>query len=86
MLKEGDWHESVWEPVVNYGHDRSGQPGKKRDHEVERGSIGRQSSNARQLGCVFQDMKPPKSILRKSKKHAETNPTCKIHEGYCASH
>ena len=24
------------------------------------------SSNARQLGCVFQDMKPPKSILRKS--------------------
>ena len=26
----------------------------------------RTSSNARQLGCVFQDMKPPKSILRKS--------------------
>ena len=24
------------------------------------------SSNTRQLGCVFQDMKPPKSILRKS--------------------
>ena len=24
------------------------------------------SSNARQLGCVFHDMKPPKSILRKS--------------------
>ena len=23
-------------------------------------------SNARQLGCVFQDMKPPKSIVRKS--------------------
>ena len=64
MLKKGDWHES--EPVVNYGHDRSGQPGKKRDHELERGSTGRQSSNARQLGCVFQDMKPPESILRKS--------------------
>ena len=64
MLKKGDWYES--EPVVNYGHDRSGQPGKKRDHELERGSTGRQSSNARQLGCVFQDMKPPKSILRKS--------------------
>ena len=66
MLKKGDWHESVWEFVVNYGHDRSGEPGKKRDHELERGSTGRQSSNARQLGCVFQDMKPPKSILRKS--------------------
>ena len=37
-----------------------------RDHEMERGPTGRRSSNARQLGCVFQDMKPPKSILRKS--------------------
>ena len=64
ILKKGDWHES--ELVVIYGHDRSGQPGKKRDHELERGSTGRRSSNARQLGCVFQDMKPPKSILRKS--------------------
>ena len=66
MLKKGDWHGSVWKPVTNYGHDRSGRPGKKRDHELERGSTGRPSSNARQLGCVFQDMKPPKSILRKS--------------------
>ena len=66
MLKKGDWHESVWEPVINYGHDSSGRPGKKRDHELERGSTGRRSSNARQLGCVFQDVEPPKSILRKS--------------------
>ena len=29
-------------------------------------SSKRQSSDARQLGCVFQDMTPPKSILRKS--------------------
>ena len=28
-------------------------------------SSQRRSSNARQLGCVFQDMTPPKSILRK---------------------
>ena len=28
-------------------------------------SSKRQSSDARQLGCVFQDMTPPKSILRK---------------------
>ena len=39
MLKKGDWHESVWELVVNYGHDRSGRPGEKRDHELERGQI-----------------------------------------------
>ena len=66
MLKKGDWHESVWEPAINNGHDRSGRPGKKRDHELERVPTGRRSSNARQLGCVFHDMKPPKSIHRKS--------------------
>ena len=57
MLKKGDWHERG--PVTDQGHDRSGRPGKKRDHELERGPSGRRSPNARQLGCVFQDMKPP---------------------------
>ena len=68
MLKKGDWHESVREPVINYVkvHDRSGRPDEKRDYELKRGPTRRRSSNARQLGCVFQDMKPPKSILRKS--------------------
>ena len=36
ILKKGDRHES--EPVINYGHDRPGQPGKKRDDELERRS------------------------------------------------
>ena len=66
MLKKGDWHEIATEPVINYCHDRSGRPGKNRDNELERRPTKRRSSNARQLGCVFQDMKPPKSILRKS--------------------
>ena len=68
MLKKNDWHENVREPVVNHveGLDRSGQLDKKRDHELKRGPAGRRSSDARQLGCVFQDMKPPKSILKKS--------------------
>ena len=67
MLKKNDWHENVRGSVVNHvkGHDRSGRPDKKRDHELKRGPTGRRSSNARQLGCVFQDVKPPKSILRK---------------------
>ena len=45
MLKKGDWHESVREPVVNHGknHNRSGRPDKNRDHELERGSSGRRS-------------------------------------------
>ena len=33
---------------------------------MERKSSQRRSSDARQLGCVFQDMTPPKSILGKS--------------------
>ena len=35
MLKKGDWHESVREPVINYvkGHDRSGRPDEKRDYD-----------------------------------------------------
>ena len=66
LLKKGDWHESVREPVYAKDHDRSGRPDEKRDYELKRGPTGRRSSNARQLGCVFQDMKPPKSILRKS--------------------
>ena len=70
MLKKNDLHENVWQPVVNLdkNHERSGRPDKNRDthHDLRRGPTGRRSSNARQLGCVFQDMKPPKSILRKS--------------------
>ena len=70
MLKKNDWHENVWQPVVNLdkNHERSGRPDKNRDtyHELKRGPTGRRSSNARHLGCVFQDVKPPKSILRKS--------------------
>ena len=68
MLKKNDWHKHAWQPVVNLDkiHERSGRPDKNRDHELKRGATGRRSSNARHLGCVFQDMKPPKSILRKS--------------------
>ena len=65
MLKKGDWHERG--PVTDQGHDRPGQLGKKGDNKLERRSSKHRSSNARQLGCVFQDMTPPKlaSILRK---------------------
>ena len=69
MLKKNDWHENVRQHVVNRdkSHERSGRPDMNRDtcHELKRGPAGRRSSNARHLGCVFQDMKPPKSILRK---------------------
>ena len=86
MLKKGDWHESVREPVINYvkGHDRSGRPDEKRDHELKRGPTKRRSSNARQLGISRHEA--AEVYAPEEHKHAETNPTCKTHEGYCASH
>ena len=51
-------------------HDRTGQPVVNRDirHGSNHGPVECGSSNTRQLGCVFQDMEPPKllSILQKS--------------------
>ena len=70
MLKKNELHESIREPVVNRdkSHDRPERPDVKRDtcHELKQGPVGCRSSNTRQLDCVFQDMKPPKPILRKS--------------------
>ena len=64
LLKKGDWHER--ESVADRYHDSSGKPDKRSDQKLGRNSSKRQLSDARQLGCVFQDMTPPKSILRKS--------------------
>ena len=64
LLKKGDWHER--ESVTDRYHDRSGKPDKRSDKKLRRNSSTRQLSDARQMGCVFQDMTPPKSILRKS--------------------
>ena len=83
MLKKGDWQER--ESVTDGCHDRLGKPGKRGDKKLGQNSSKRQSSDARQLGCVFQDMTPPK-YSPEVHRHAETNPTCEIHKGYCASH
>ena len=64
ILKKGDWHER--EHVTDQFHDRLGKPDKMSDKKLGQKSSQRPSSNARQLGCVFQDMTPPKSPLRKS--------------------
>ena len=63
MLKKGDWHERG--PVADQYHDRSGKPDKRSDRKLGQKSSQHRSSDARQLGCVFQDMQPLKSILRK---------------------
>ena len=63
ILKKGDWQERG--PITDQCHDRSGKPDKRSDKKLGQKSSKRRSSDARQLGCVFQDMTPPKSILRK---------------------
>ena len=63
LLKKGSWQER--ESVTDRYHDRPGKPGKRSDKKLGQNSFKRQSSFLRQLGCVFQDMTPPKSILRK---------------------
>ena len=63
LLKKGDWHER--ESVSDACHDRTGQPVKRSDKKLGQKSSKRQSYDARQLGCVRQDMTPPKSTLRK---------------------
>ena len=82
MLKKGDWQER--EPVTDQCHDRPVKPGKRSDKKLGQNSSKRQLSDTRHLGCVFQDMTPPKSILRKCTDMP--NPTCEIHKGYCTSH
>ena len=64
MLKKENWQER--EPVTDGCHDRPGKPRKRGDKKLCQKSSERRSSDARQLGCVFQDMTPPESILRKS--------------------
>ena len=44
----------------------TGRPDESSGKKLGRNSSKRQLSDAWQLGCVFQDMTPPKSILRKS--------------------
>ena len=65
ILKKGDWQER--ESVTDQCLDRPGKPGKNSDEKLGHNSSKRRLSDTRQLGCVFQDMTPPKSILRKSK-------------------
>ena len=64
LLKKGNWHER--ESVTDRYHDSSGRLDCNRGEKLGRNLSKRQLSDARQLGCVFQDMMPPKSILRKS--------------------
>ena len=63
LLKKGDCRES--ELVIDEYHNRLWKSGKRSDQKLGQNPSKRQYSDARQLGCVFQDMTLLKSILRK---------------------
>ena len=63
LLKKENWQER--EPVSDACHDRTEKLVRKSGLKLGQNSSRSQFSNARQMGCVFQDMTPPKSILRK---------------------
>ena len=57
---------------------------KRSEHHYTTGRLVKNAyaSHTRQLGCVFQDMEPPKSFIdfAEELKHTETNPMCSIHK------
>ena len=83
MLKKGNWQER--ESVADGCHDRTVKPVKRSDKKLGQNSCKRQSSDARQLGCVFLDMTPPTSILRKSTVMPKPIQR-EVHKGYCTSY
>ena len=94
MLKKYDLHDRTWQPVVNRdeSHDRTEQPVVKRDtrHELNHGPVGCRSSNTEYttIGLRLSRHGAAEVVanLTEELRRAETNQTCKIHEGYCASH
>ena len=64
ILKKENWQGREW--VSDSCRDRMGKLVRKSGLKLGQNSSRSQFSDARQLGCVFQDMTPPKSILRKS--------------------
>ena len=64
LLKKDDWNERG--SVTDLRHERSGKPDGESDEKLGQKLPQRRPSDGRQLGCVFQDMTPPKSILWKS--------------------
>ena len=82
MLKKYDLHDRTGQLVVNHdkSHDRTWQHVVKRDsrHIIEYTTIGLRISGHGAAEVVVN--------LTKELRHAETNPTCKIHKGYRTSH
>ena len=63
-----------------------GNLGKEVIRNWDKYSSKRQFSDARQLGCVFQDMTTAEVYSPEGYRHAEADPACEVHKGYCTSY
>ena len=85
ILKKGNWQER--ESVSDGCHDRTVKPVKRGDKKLGQNSSKRQFSDARQLGCFFFFGHEAAEVYSpEGHRHAETNPTCEVHKGYCTSY
>ena len=84
ILKKGDWHERGL--VTDQGHDRSGQPGKRSDKKLGQKVISTSIIQCTTIGLCISRHDAAEVHSPEKHRHAETNPTCEIHKGYCASH
>ena len=83
MLKKGNWQER--ESVSDACHDRTGQPVKRSDKKLGQNSSTCQFSDARQLGCIS-GHDAAEVYSPEGHRHAEANPACEVHKGYCTSY
>ena len=83
-LKKGNWQER--EPVTDECHDRPGKPGKRSDKKLGQNSSKRQSSDATAIGLRISGHDAAEVYSPEGHRHAEANPTCEIHKGYCTSY
>ena len=84
ILKKGDWQERGL--VTDQCADRSGKLDKMSDKILVQKSSQRRSFDARKIALCISRHDAAEVFSPEVHRHVETNPTCEVHKGYCASH
>ena len=90
MLKKNDLQESVWQPVVKRDK-KSRQTWETRCQTWNPSWVGTRTCwtpiiEYTTIGLCLSRHEAAEVYLTEELRHAETNPTCEIHESYCMSH
>ena len=79
LLKKNDWYENVRQPVVNC--DKSHE-----NHELKTRTYWTSIIERTTFGLCLSRHEVAEVYSLEEHRHAETNPTCELHKGYCTSH